>query len=675
MRSGATTLTCETFEKSNERKNLEKEWIDLCNKCKSEDTGCSFPPEPCENMFDCKSCENEKKCQDKLNCKFDGTCSLKSCDSWKNKHGVNVCQSIQGNCKPNYKKELFSEMKFKDYLVACGNVVYIGVYSHNIPGDTLYLKIKNQIGFGSENTFLAENITNHSKYYGLRCINIRVGVGDEGPFVMKSEVSLNEYVKVNSLRFDFEGNINLSYSKSKNYIGETVDFNLIKTLIPGANHGGHFQFSIVKPSNRDYTMDDIDNKINCHEFAMTESKFDTSLPKYKSTYSKIHEETIDNDFDVFIDSLWDPALEFFKYGDPIDPCGNLVCAVIAFNLFFLYSKYCRQKSQDDLDSFAFTQEDRVFITLSFIFHKKQTNKYIDKYEFIYDHNDDGNKNACALGCATRVNKIVKNDKNPPTYHPQMTNEQFITLLCCDKKLENEVCPPYTKEEWKKGRKPNLLFRYFFSIYQVFRKFATVKNEYEKGTIDYISQPLVKAKKKFLDKVKKQKQIKESLDSLLDYNPDTAEGMFNKSIFFNWFCRRCREEKDFYDEYQRGDEGCIKVCDGQGNVNPQFNTDAYDIPNLKEFQKQQPDLKEEQMPLFPRLTLKHTQQWEKKAKKIEKQLINVQKELNKIKIYLEEKPNDPTVKTREGKLKTLLDELTWNARLISYQLTRNPFTSP
>ena len=108
------------------------------------------------------------------------------------------------------------------------------------------------------------------------------------------------------------------------------------------------------------------------------------------------------------------------------------------------------------------------------------------------------------------------------------------------------------------------------------------------------------------------------------------------------------------------------------MNPQFNTDAYDIPNLKEFQKQQPDLKEEQMPLFPKLTQKQQRQWKKEAAKIKKQLINVQKDLGKIEKVLLEDPNDPTAKTREGKLKTLLDELMWNARLISYQPKRMVF---
>ena len=196
----ATTLTCETFE--NERENLEQKWIGLCNQCKDEDTGCSFPPEPCENMFDCESCKTDETCcEPKLNCKFDGTCSLRSCDSWYHKKGGgHICQSIQDNCKPNYKKELSSKMKFEDYLVACGGVVYIGVYSHNKPGDTLYLKIKKK-DFG----FSAENITNNSKYYGLRCINIRGSAPAPDRelhprvLVMMSENGMRDY-------YDIEGN-------------------------------------------------------------------------------------------------------------------------------------------------------------------------------------------------------------------------------------------------------------------------------------------------------------------------------------------------------------------------------------------------------------------------------------------------------------------------------------
>ena len=348
-------------------------------------------------------------------------------------------------------------------------------------------------------------------------------------------------------------------------------------------------------SNRDYSQPTIGINLP-YEFEMTESKFDSSLPDHTFTNdSKIHKETIDENFDAFIDSLWDPALEFFKYGDPIDPCGNLVCAAIAFNLFFLYSKYCRQKFPSVAgDPFAFTREDRVFITLSFIFHKKQTNKYIDKYKFIYQKETDENKNACALGCATRVNKIVE---NPLTYHPQ-----FIPLLCCDKELEDGVCPPYNKDAWGKGRKPNLLFRYFFSIYQVFRKFATEKNEYEKGTITYISPPLQRDKKHYLKNLKNLKrrqatekarlarQEAERIRELEYFKMDVSDEIFN------WFCRRCLE-KDFYDENKRGGKkmGCSEVCDGKGNVNPQFDRAPYKL-SLKEFQKQ--NLKEPPMSIFP-----------------------------------------------------------------------------
>ena len=277
----------------------------------------------------------------------------------------------------------------------------------------------------------------------------------------------------------------------------------------------------------------------------------------------------------------------------------MVCGAIAFNLFFLYSKYCRHLKFPSVagDPFAFTREDRVFITLSFIFHKKQTNKYIDKYKFIYQK--DVNKNACALGCATRVNKIVENVENPLTYDPQ-----FIPLLCCDKELEDGVCPPYNKDAWVKGRKPNLLFRYFFSIYQVFRKFATEKNEYEKGTITYISPSLQRARKHYLKNLKNLKRrqaAKEEENARQEAERIRELEYFEMDVsgeIFNWFCRRCLE-KDFYDENKRGKKkmGCSEVCDGKGNVNPQFAQGK--SLSLKEFQKQ--DLKESSgvpMSIFP-----------------------------------------------------------------------------
>ncbi len=493
------------------------------------------------------------------------------------------CCNAKGICKINnfkkcQKKPVQSmKVNFKDYVLKCG-IVYIGIFlpldkrsmdldevalrKYKQTFDEIPVYVQNYYKFtlsDNQNNVDVELITDKKKYFGVRCINIEYGA----LFSSSRDEITNFFGNITSEMVEVVVTLYPSITNISEKVGDADD-NI------GGGEARHYFFTMIKPTDDyafppiyrengelkqlqhkkswgvvgadaqfdtepgNHTTEDIDRKIKEQEniyVGVSEEKEEKEEKEEEEQnipdqlWSGAKQSTI-NKFENFINLLYPRALNFFKYRIYIDPCGQGVCAAIAYNLFFLSTKLYRNK--------PFTFTEKAFITLIFIFHNYPTNKrgpyrkgwQISKlpamsdekntsvlipertkgctncelnYDFEYHIEDK--MNACDRGCETRVTKIF----DQIHHDPQKDYRRTIEALCCDRGLKkgggggcprkgkceldnseeslSNSCKNLTEEEdclkevpkckWREDRQNSFLRRnFYYYIYQVFRQLVT-----------------------------------------------------------------------------------------------------------------------------------------------------------------------------------------------------------
>ena len=483
---------------------------------------CSnYFPENCEDMFNCDDCtESYQGVQTpKSYCEFTSfankqECTQKTC-SWKN------CQNWieKDSCKPAKRYTA----AFSNFLDKCGGIVYMGTTGSKKVFLQNYFKITRQ----DNSQINIQDITNIPKFFGVRCINIILVSGEKqysffenysSQFIPENNFQVSkEYIDdifgtiilspgINRIYENFSPDVNLEYllshtpsdvqQTSFHYfftmikptddydVGETDSESLLLAKMLKQNHEMPYIDAKIKAQEREYTKQEETHGEGKEEYVTSNAaEYETQmLPKdlfskepkngeLSSIYPLNDEEKAP--FVNFIHLMWPNALNFFKYEAYIDPCGHSVCGAIAYNLFFLYTKLCRNKT--------FTFADKAFITLTFILHKYPPNKkptkgwyfkgggligidgerqlvWVEKYKEAYGLNDteckdcedysfkydeDYTNNPCGEGCKTRLDKIVRKIEEK--------NEEEIKQL--EKDIEENrtskmaIINQFRKSEW------------------------------------------------------------------------------------------------------------------------------------------------------------------------------------------------------------------------------------
>ena len=497
---------------TNEIQNLKKKWNSICTQCYKDKQTTNIP---CDSYFPYQpNKESNQKC-DLFNCNMCNI-NPKIKNKEENNERIKLCcSSAKGNCifKHNPKTKKFGKcqektklsigiwnVNFKDYVLKCG-IVYIGIF-FQLPKNQLcssyiqkYYKIipstkvkpEDEDEKSEEDDDSVEidgletyDITDKNKYFGVRCINIEYQPPSLSFF---SGVTWALWETINAIVTLYPGITNISEKvgpatqtpgNALHYfftmIKPTDDYRITEFGIKYDEEqlrfkkiGGDDAVFNTKPGN--HKMEDIDQKIEEQKkmylpyikkkgqyIPPTEHEAQ-SLPKILFKRNKFPHKESKTAFYKFIDWVYPKALNFFKYRIYIDPCGQGVCATIAYNLFFLYTKLCKD--------IPFTFIEKSFITLTFIFHAYPTNKRgpqwkgwqfsrqpsgndlkdllksspertkgctnCEEYNFEYPQ---GKMNACDRGCERRVNKIL--DSMNGKFSKQ--TERIVKSLCCDRGL-------------------------------------------------------------------------------------------------------------------------------------------------------------------------------------------------------------------------------------------------